>query len=180
MPMINKKLKISIIALIISPSFCYANSPEELENIDAIPFSFHRYSTGNINAFQNSWHHHGSLNHREKNNTYTSKYSTVIINSINNKNTISFDSGTQFEPLILKNIDNVSFMSLSNDGIYAIGHGNDKEKNILRFFVYNTISKKINFLITKKIFLMMKKTIFSRQKMVVLVFMLNMMKATLS
>ncbi|WP_265576098.1 autotransporter domain-containing protein [Proteus sp. CD3] len=149
--LIRKKIfKLSIItSIIILSSFSHANIPNELSATDPISFFFDQYPIQNVKDYKHSQHHHGVLGYREKNNIYTSKYSTVIINSIDNKNTISFDYGAHFEPLEIENIDKIKIISLSQDGLYVIGNGRDKNKALSQLFIYNTVTKEVKFLSNK-------------------------------
>ncbi|MFK9073794.1 autotransporter domain-containing protein [Proteus sp. NGCRVN-01] len=149
--LIRKKIfKLSIItSIIIFSSSSHANIPNELSATDPISFFFDQYPIQNLKDYKHSQHHHGVLGYREKNNIYTSKHSTVIINSIDKKNTISFDYGAHFEPLEIENIDKIKIISLSHDGLYAIGNGHDKNKALSQLFIYNTVTKEVKFLSNK-------------------------------
>ncbi len=145
MPINTPKIKLSIIiSLIINSSFGHAKSPDEIKETDPINFLFTRYDAQNLNEYPNSKHHHGSLNNREKPNILTSKHSTIVITSNNNNHTISYNSGVSFSALAVKDFNKVNFISLSDNGRYAVAlgvHSDSKAKNNV-FFIYDTITKK--------------------------------------
>ncbi|HEM7578012.1 TPA: hypothetical protein U2J86_005064, partial [Serratia marcescens] len=146
MLMNRKKLNISIIiSLIITPSLSYSKYiTSELIETSPINFEFYEVSKNNL-ILPNNFYHHGKLSSRTTPRIFSSKYSNVIILSNNNKNSISYDAGINFQDLEIEHYSNISFLSLSEDGRYITAHGShheNKERNALnRFFIYDTYLK---------------------------------------
>ncbi|WP_368911620.1 hypothetical protein, partial [Proteus vulgaris] len=145
----RNKLKISIIIpLIITPSLSYSRYiTSELIETSPIDFKFYEVSKNNL-ALPNNFYHHGKLSSKTTPTILSSKYSNIIILSNNNKNSISYDAGVNFQSLEIEHYSNINFLSLSEDGRYITAYGNhleNKEKNVLnRFFIYDTYLKTVH------------------------------------
>ncbi|WP_228766705.1 MULTISPECIES: autotransporter domain-containing protein [Proteus] len=145
----RKKLKTSIIiSLIVTPSLSYSKYiTYELIETSPIDFKFYEVNKNNL-TLPNNFYHHGKLSSKTTPTILSSKYSNIIILSNNNKNSISYDAGVNFQSLEIEHYSNINFLSLSEDGRYITAHGNhlkNKEKNILkRFFIYDTYLKTVH------------------------------------
>ncbi|WP_269800195.1 autotransporter domain-containing protein [Proteus columbae] len=146
------KLKISIIALSITLSIISlntkANTPTIISDTDKIPFNFHLVNKDSLINNAKFFYIHGKLEQEERKNTptfLTSKYATInIISSFNNstiKNLINYGNG--YEDLTINGLDKLNFISLSDNGRYAIFIADDIEKKRTKqLYFYDTFSKK--------------------------------------
>ncbi|MEQ5225997.1 autotransporter domain-containing protein [Proteus cibi] len=152
----KKKLKLLIItSLIVSPSISYSNyNKSELKPTNDIDFIFNNIHHDLINRGNNR-HLHGTFASRylpniltkkeiiiitDKEKTFSEDKSTILNERI--KNSISYDSGANFEEIKINDFKEINFLNLSDNGQYAIGYGKKNNKNI--FFTYNIRSKQVD------------------------------------
>ncbi|XOY29401.1 autotransporter domain-containing protein [Proteus cibi] len=142
--MSKKKLKLSIIAsIIINSTYSYAlNNPSELISTKDIKFEFESVHKDSLRGYDSNRQIHGRMDERNLPTILTSKHKSIIITSDKDNINISYDVGKSFNPLKIKNFDNISVLSLSENGRYLTAHG--KYNNNTVFFVYDIFLKESN------------------------------------
>lgn len=137
----KKKLKLSIIAsIIINSSYSYAlSNPSQLTSTKDIEFEFGSVHQDSLRRYDSNRQIHGSMNPRNIPKTLMSKYQNTIITSDKDNLNISLDVGKSFNPLVIKDFNNVQALSLSDNGRYLTAYGKYKNNNI--FFVYDIYLK---------------------------------------
>lgn len=142
--MSKKKLKLSIIAsIIINSTYSYAlNNPSELISTNDIKFEFESVHKDSLRGYDSNRQIHGRMDERNLPTILTSKHKSIIITSDKDNINISYDVGKSFNPLKIKNFDNISVLSLSENGRYLTAHG--KYNNNTVFFVYDIFLKESN------------------------------------
>ncbi|MFB0771888.1 hypothetical protein, partial [Proteus cibi] len=142
--MSKKKLKLSIIAsIIINSTYSYAlNNPSELISTKDIKFEFESVHKDSLRGYDSNRQIHGRMDERNLPTILKSKHKSIIITSDKDNINISYDVGKSFNPLKIKNFDNISVLSLSENGRYLTAHG--KYNNNTVFFVYDIFLKESN------------------------------------
>ena len=142
--MSKKKLKLSIIAsIIINSTYSYAlKNPSELISTNDIKFEFESVHKDSLRGYDSNRQIHGRMDERNLPTILTSKHKSIIITSDKDNINISYDVGKSFNPLKIKNFDNISVLSLSENGRYLTAHG--KYNNNTVFFVYDVFLKESN------------------------------------
>lgn len=158
----KQKLKILIITpLILSSTYCYSlnKNANQLSDTEIKEINFSFFDAGKYNlSIESNKHHHGTMNDRFLPKVLTSKYQSRKIISYKDKIEFNYLSGAGgiFSTLEFKDFDNITLLSLSEDGRYLIAHGQyykDRDKDIIYkdknknkntadlFFVYDTYLK---------------------------------------
>ncbi|MCF1958138.1 hypothetical protein L1K40_26550, partial [Escherichia coli] len=137
----KKKLKLSIIAsIIINSTYSYAlSNPSQLTSTKNIEFEFESVHKDSLRGYDSNRQIHGRMDTRNIPKTLTSKYQNIIITSDKDNLNISHDVGKNFNPLVIKDFNNVQALSLSDNGRYLTAYGEYKNNNI--FFVYDLYLK---------------------------------------
>ncbi|WP_260280501.1 autotransporter domain-containing protein [Proteus terrae] len=139
----KKKLKLSIIISIIINSTCsYAlNDPSELVSTKNIEFNFESVDKDSLLRYDSNRQIHGRMFPRNLPTILASKYNNIIITSDKYNTNISHDIGKTFTSLKIKDFNNISALSLSEDGHYLTAHGEYNNNSV--FFVYDVFLKEI-------------------------------------
>ncbi|MEX9800745.1 autotransporter domain-containing protein [Proteus terrae] len=139
----KKKLKLSIIISIIINSTCsYAlNDPSELVSTKNIEFNFESVDKDSLLRYDSNRQIHGKMFPRNLPTILASKYNNIIITSDKYNTNISHDIGKTFTSLKIKDFNNISALSLSEDGHYLTAHGEYNNNSV--FFVYDVFLKEI-------------------------------------
>ncbi|MFL7771359.1 autotransporter domain-containing protein [Proteus terrae] len=139
----KKKLKLSIIISIIINSTCsYAlNDPSELVSTKNIEFNFESVDKDSFLRYDSNRQIHGRMFPRNLPTILASKYNNIIITSDKYNTNISHDIGKTFTSLKIKDFNNISALSLSEDGHYLTAHGEYNNNSV--FFVYDVFLKEI-------------------------------------
>ncbi|UDF25464.1 autotransporter domain-containing protein [Proteus terrae] len=139
----KKKLKLSIIISIIINSTCsYAlNDPSELVSTKNIEFNFESVDKDSLLRYDSNRQIHGRMFPRNLPTILASKYNNIIITSDKYNTNISHDIGKTFNSLKIKDFNNISALSLSEDGHYLTAHGEYNNNSV--FFVYDVFLKEI-------------------------------------
>ncbi|WP_311751101.1 autotransporter domain-containing protein [Proteus terrae] len=139
----KKKLKLSIIISIIINSTCsYAlNDPSDLVSTKNIEFNFESVDKDSLLRYDSNRQIHGRMFPRNLPTILASKYNNIIITSDKYNTNISHDIGKTFTSLKIKDFNNISALSLSEDGHYLTAHGEYNNNSV--FFVYDVFLKEI-------------------------------------